>query len=113
MRSLKTLTLMIGCEEKSWRAGKWVELRDLEEWYVDGRARKVELRGKWDSSGYDTLYPYGSFRQMVDISKLAEMYMHSTVFESGRNVPADIRRVAGWKNPKAVNLRIVAWKRLG
>jgi hypothetical protein len=113
MRSLKTLTLMIGCEEKSWRAGKWVELRDLEEWYVDGRARKVELGGKWDPSGYDTLYPPGYFGQMVDISKLAEMYMHSAVFESSRNAPGDIRRVAGWKDPKAVNLRIVAWKRLG
>jgi hypothetical protein len=113
MRSLKTLTLMIGCEEKSWRAGEWVELRDLEEWYVDGRARKVELRGKWDPNGYDTLYPSWSFGQMVDISKLAEMYMHSAVFGSDRNVPPDIRRVPGWKAPKAVNLRIVTWKRLG
>jgi hypothetical protein len=110
MKSLKTLTLMIGCEEKSWRAGKWVDLRDLEEWYVDGRERRVELRSGWDQSHIITISPPGALGPKVDISKLAEMYLQSQAFESRTTVrPGRRPRTVLRKDDKLVNIRIVAW----
>ncbi|KAE8447652.1 hypothetical protein EG329_010623 [Mollisiaceae sp. DMI_Dod_QoI] len=38
---LKTLTFMLGCTEKSWSGDASIELRDLEQWFVDGRNRKI------------------------------------------------------------------------
>ncbi len=43
--NLDTLTLLVGEKEKGWGKGKYVELRDVEEWFVDGRERKVDVDG--------------------------------------------------------------------
>jgi len=43
--NLDTLTLLVGEKEKGWEKGKYVELRDVEEWFVDGRERKVDVDG--------------------------------------------------------------------
>jgi len=43
--ALKTLTLLVGEKEKSWKGEKWIQLRDVEEWFSDGRQREVSCEG--------------------------------------------------------------------
>jgi hypothetical protein len=45
MPKLKTLTLMVGGKEKSWRGDCWVQLRDMEEWFADGRKDTANIFG--------------------------------------------------------------------
>lgn len=43
--NLDTITLLVGEKEKGWEKSKYVELQDVEEWFVDGRERKVDVDG--------------------------------------------------------------------
>lgn len=91
---LKTLTFMLGCEEKSWLGDASIELRDLEQWCVDGRRRMVKI----NYAGWVQLH---EDRSPFDISEL-----------SGRMVAEDerrYRRVRAGRKP--LKVRVVAWKR--
>jgi hypothetical protein len=41
---LKTLTFLVGSREQSWLEEGEIELRDVEEWLVDGRERLIRMR---------------------------------------------------------------------
>lgn len=84
-RDLKTVTFMLGCAEKGWFGHPSIELRDLEQWFADGRKRTVEVSG-----------------QRMDISELAG-FMNSTGYRIAINAPPYPR--------KPFNIRVVTWKR--
>jgi hypothetical protein len=90
MKALKTVTFMIGSKEKSWKGSQSIELRDVEQWYVDGRSRDILC---------------GSTR--VDVRDVGT-FMTS--------LPQ--KRVPLWLTPgttkeRAINVRVVAWKKDG
>jgi hypothetical protein len=41
---LKTLTFMLGGRDQSWMGEGEIELRELEEWFLDGRTREYKVR---------------------------------------------------------------------
>jgi hypothetical protein len=100
MPELKTLTFMVGSKEKSWKGSqRSIELRDVEQWFVDGRSRAVR-RGNggaidvMDVESYLTgLIPLPPYAYVVD----------RTGRRSRRRSPA----------MRVVNVRVVAWKREG
>ncbi|KAF8853337.1 hypothetical protein BDZ45DRAFT_79870 [Acephala macrosclerotiorum] len=95
--NLKTLTFMLGCEEKSWLGDASIELRDLEQWCMDGRKRTMKFdHGRWWAAmqHYDDKSPF-------DITEL-----------SSRMVAEDeqrYKRVMVGRKP--LKVRVVAWKR--
>jgi len=90
MRQLKTVTFMIGSSEKTWKGiQQTIELRDLEEWFMDGRCRDV---GKGE--GY-----------VIDVSDVASRMRRLTEVTS-RRYPTTYRASAC-----AIQFRVVAWKR--
>jgi hypothetical protein len=92
MSALKTLTFMIGSKEKSWRGTqRGVELRDVEQWFVDGRSRDV-FRGNGG---------------MIDVKDVESFYARPFGMRSHINVP----RPRMWN--RVINVRVVAWKRGG
>lgn len=95
--NLKTLTFMLGCEEKSWLGDASIELRDLEQWCMDGRRRTVKVNyGNWRAA-----IQHHEDRSPFDISEL-----------SGRMVVEDeqrYKRVMAGRKP--LKVRVVAWKR--
>lgn len=42
-RDLKTLTFLVGGRDQSWFGEEQIELRDVEEWFADGRQRLVKV----------------------------------------------------------------------
>jgi len=88
MPALKTITLMIGSKEKSWKRGGLIELRDLEQWFVDGRERNVQHGGV-----------------VMDIGDVARYLMNLDPLT--RAWPVGGRNIVGGY----INVRLVAWKR--
>ncbi|KUJ23989.1 uncharacterized protein LY89DRAFT_679252 [Mollisia scopiformis] len=86
---LKTLTFMLGCTEKSWTGDRSIELRDMEQWFVDGRKRTVEIDLEWPSERMWQKRNAG----VVDVSEL----------------PAFVARAVPHRQ---LAVRVVAWKRL-
>lgn len=84
--NLETLTFMVGCKEQSWLEDEEIELRDVEEWYQDGRARTVKV-DKW----------------LLDVSEVGP-FLSSLNFEERMNGSWD----EDWKG---VNVRVVAWRK--
>ncbi len=92
MPALKTLTFMLGSKEKSWRGTqRGIELRDFEQWFVDGRSRDV-CRGNGGK---------------VDV-KDVESYMRTTTAAIG-----GLYEIGSKSGNRTVNVRVVAWKRGG
>jgi hypothetical protein len=96
MPELKTVTFMVGSKEKSWRGiQQSIELRDVEQWFVDGRSREVHRGngGTIDVKDVEPclkrLLPYTSYTYVVT--------------RTGRRSRRAVRRV--------VHIRVVAWKR--
>jgi hypothetical protein len=97
--SLKTVTFMLGCNEKSWLGEEGIELRSLEQWFVDGRDRKVSCRDG----------------VKIDVAAVGE-YMMSDEYataEIGPVGPAGLNYISGRarNSEKLVKVRVVAWKR--
>ncbi|KAH7364356.1 hypothetical protein BKA65DRAFT_546242 [Rhexocercosporidium sp. MPI-PUGE-AT-0058] len=95
MRNLKSLTLMIGSNEKSWGKGGAVELRPLHQWFADGRMRWIGHSGE----------------QAVLVSPLELMtwFLHLDdrfLNRGGAVVPNRTTRPM-----TKISVRIVAWKR--
>ena len=89
MRQLKTVTFMIGSSEKTWRgAQQTIELRDVEQWFMDGRSRDV---------GNDGL--------AVDVSEVTS-HMRNLIESNTRSYVG-----ARKSSARAINFRVVAWKR--
>jgi hypothetical protein len=92
MPALKTLTFMLGSKEKSWRGTQRViELRDFEQWFVDGRSRDVS-KGNGGK---------------VDV-KDVESHMRTTTAAIG-----GLYEFGSKARNRMVNVRVVAWKRGG
>jgi hypothetical protein len=92
MQALKTLTFMVGSKEKTWRGShRGIELRDVEQWFVDGRDRDV-CRGNGGK---------------VDV-KDVESYMKSSTAVIG-----SVYHIGSRSRNRVVNVRVVAWKRGG
>lgn len=92
LRALKTVTFLLGCEEKSWTGLKHVVLRDQEEWFADGRDRLVRCHTgkKIDIRAVGSYMTKGEFHR-------------KSVHTSHRPARA----------PTGVMVRVVAWKRIG
>jgi hypothetical protein len=93
MKALKTLTFMVGSKEKSWQdSQRGIELRDVEQWYVDGRSRDIVCGG---SGGRIDVKEVGTFMTSPPYTKVPG-YVPGTRYQK-----------------RLVNVRIVAWKRGG
>jgi hypothetical protein len=91
MPALKTVTFMIGSMEKSWRgAQQTIELRDVEQWFEDGRCRNVGFGDK-----------------AIDVSDVG-VRMRRLTDTTSRSYHPRFRSAAS-----AINFRVVAWKRVG
>jgi hypothetical protein len=85
MPALKTVTFMIGSKEKTWRdTQRTIELRDVEQWFMDGRCRDV---------GHG------------DVNEVGSLMRKLTTSTSRRYSPRYRSRSC------AINFRVVAWKR--
>jgi hypothetical protein len=83
-RDLKTLTFLVGGKDQSWIDEEEIELRDIEEWYSDGRDRLIKV-DKW----------------LLDIGEIGE-FLSSVCFEQ--------RMKGSWDDEwLSVNVRVVAW----
>ena len=90
MRELKTVTFMIGSTEKTWRGSRQtIELRDVEQWFMDGRCRDVGIE---DGHAIDVSEVGSRMRKLTDVTS--------------RRYPPRYRSVAC-----EINFRVVAWKR--
>jgi hypothetical protein len=89
MKSLKILTLMVGGRENSWLGRHNIVLRDVEEWFADGRSRTYNCGG-----------------QMMDIEDVVK-------YLNGRRFEERIRRPTNISIPRfrGINVRAVAWKK--
>ena len=98
MPELKTVTFMVGSKEKSWRGTqRSIELRDMEQWFVDGRSREVR-RGNGGTIDVKDVEPY--LKGLLPFTSYAYV-----VSPTGRRSRRPAMRV--------VNIRVVAWKRGG
>lgn len=88
MANLRTLTLMVGGRENTWLGRQEIELRDVEEWFADGRTRT-----------------YKCDRWMMDIADVVR-YLGGKVFEARLRGPAQAH-----KPDFQINVRAVAWKK--
>lgn len=85
-RDLQTLTFLVGCKEQTWVEDEEIELRDVEEWFLDGRERRVKV-DKW----------------LLDVSEVGR-------FLSGLNFEQRMR--GSWDEDwKGINVRVVAWRK--
>jgi hypothetical protein len=92
LKELKTVTFLLGCEEKSWSDKKHIELRDLEEWYVDGRDRLISC--------------YTG--EKIDVRTVGSYMTRREFHRKGIQIsPASTRA------PAMVTIRVMAWKRIG
>lgn len=84
---LRTLTLMLGCEEKTRRGDPSIELRHLREWLADGRPRTIMVEEP------TSLHVQGSSqcRRLCDVAEVPKLI--------AKHLTRDIA------------VRIVAWKR--
>jgi hypothetical protein len=91
MRDLKTLTYVVG-DMNQWVGCRYAKLRDVEEWFVDGRdTRCLEC---------DFL--------CLDVKELGR-------YLSGRKFEQRVKASHGWRfgdEWKGINVRVVAWKSL-
>lgn len=91
--SLKSLTLILGCAEKSWTGDPSIELRHLEEWFADGRQRTVVV-------DHGAAYlPRRSDQDIIASRRLRDV----------AELPRLIVEFAGPQ--KSIAVRVVAWKR--
>jgi hypothetical protein len=98
MPELKTVTFMVGSKEKSWRGTqRSIELRDVEQWFMDGRSREVR-RGNGGTIDVKDVEPY--LKGLLPFTSYAYV-----VSPTGRRSRRPAMRV--------VNIRVVAWKRGG
>jgi hypothetical protein len=96
MPELKTVTFMVGSKEKSWRGiQQSIELRDVEQWFVDGRSREVH-RGNGGTIDVKDVEPY--LKRLLPYTSYTYV-----VTRTGRRSRRAVRRV--------VHIRVVAWKR--
>jgi hypothetical protein len=87
-RDLQTLTFLVGCKEQAWVEDEEIELRDVDEWFLDGRERRVKV-DKW----------------LLDVSEVGR-------FLSGLNFEQRMR--GSWDEDwKGINVRVVAWRKGG
>lgn len=101
---LKTLTWMLGGKDQSWIEDREIVLRDLEEWYADGREREMLVESTY----------------LLDVSEVGK-YMSGNVFDMkirGRGKPKQVHWGVkpGWKGTtdwKGLNVRVVAWLKEG
>jgi len=85
-RDLQTLTFLVGGKDQSWDGEQEVELRDLEEWFLDGRERRVRIEG-WK----------------LDAGQVGR-YLGGACFEA--------RMRGRWDEEwRGVNVRCVAWRK--
>lgn len=92
MQALKTLTFMLGSKEKSWRGTqRGIELRDMEQWFVDGRSRDV-FRGNGG---------------MIDVKEVESVYAKPFAVRSHAYLYPPRSRIVN----RVVSVRVVAWKR--
>lgn len=85
-RDLKTLTFLVGGKDQSWVGEEEIELRNIEEWFVDGRERMMKCDG-WS----------------LDVAEIGR-------FLSGANF--EERMKGSWDDEwNGVNARVVAWKK--
>jgi hypothetical protein len=85
-QDLKTLTFLVGGNDQNWLGEGEIELRDVEEWFVDGRARTVSVEG-WS----------------LDIGEVSQ-FLGGRCFEE--------RMRGAWDSEwMGVNVRCVAWKK--
>jgi len=87
MKSLKTLTLMVGGRDNSWLGRRGIVLRGVEEWFADGRARTYNCGG-WK----------------MDIEDVVK-YLSGRIFEEMMRRPAHVS-IPGFRG---INVRAVAW----
>lgn len=96
---LKTVTFMVGSKEKSYRGTqRSIELRDVEQWFVDGRSRDIH---KGDGGTID----------VDDVGSYLKNQVPFTSYTSSSN--GGHRRLIGRPGSRVVNVRVVAWKRGG
>lgn len=91
--ALKTLTFMVGSRDKEWSSPPSIELRDVEQWFVDGRDRMVRR----DSEN-------------IDISEVGRV-MTSEQYHYIPRFRLPVHRRTPWHQLRVVNVRVVAWKR--
>lgn len=91
--NLQTLTLVLGCEEKSHRGDPSIELRNLDEWFADGRPRTAKV-----VNGDHIRRAAPTQAELVTLRDVAEL-------------PTIISRWAQTRPGSSIAVRIVAWKR--
>ena len=90
LRDLKTLTYVVG-DMNQWVGCKYAELRDVEEWFRDGRERRFEC---------DFL--------CLDVKDLGR-YLSGARCEKRLKASYGLLSADEWKG---INVRVVAWKRV-
>ena len=85
-RNLKTLTFMVGGKDQSWFGENDIELRDVEEWYMDGRPREIKI-DRW----------------LMNVNEVGR-FLSGICFEQ--------RMRGSWNEEwEGLNVRVVAWKK--
>jgi hypothetical protein len=85
-RDLKTLTFLVGGKDQTWFGEEQIELRDVEEWFVDGRQRLVKVD-----------------RYLLDVGEVGS-------FLSGASFEQRMR--GSWDDEwDSLNVRVVAWRK--
>ncbi|KUJ14164.1 uncharacterized protein LY89DRAFT_751893 [Mollisia scopiformis] len=99
--NLKTLSFMLGGQDQSWVDDGQIVLRDLEEWFLDGRPRQMRV-DDW----------------LLDISEVGQ-YLSGGMFDNGiksRSRPKQMTwgMKPGWVRAdhwEGLNVRVVAWSK--
>jgi hypothetical protein len=85
-RDLKTLTFLVGGKDQSWLGEEEIELRDVEEWFMDGRSRQVKI-DRW----------------LLDVNEVG-MFLSGACFEQ--------RMRRSWDEEwEGINVRVVTWRK--
>jgi len=77
---------MVGGRDQSWLSEEEIELRDVEEWFADGRDRTVKVE-----------------RWLLDVTEIGK-FLGGAKFEARMRGSWD----DGWQG---INVRCVAWKK--
>lgn len=100
--NLKTLTWMLGGKDQSWVEDKEIVLRDLEEWYTDGRERQMLVESTY----------------LLDVSEVGK-YMSGGVFDrkirrrgKPKQTPWGVKEEWKWATEwEGLNVRVAAWSK--